>query len=211
MIEISPAHLVETYGLKAVFAVAMLESMGLPLPSESVLVAAAVIAGSQVGEPSLVSLILAAASGAIIGDNLAYWIGRRAGLPLLRRYGPYLGLDARRLRLGQYLFLRYGGRIVFFGRFVSVLRTFAALLAGVNRMPVARFFAANALGGFAWATIVGSGAYTLGEHAHSLSRPLMLAGSVLALLLIAAFGLVLKRQERRLQEEADRALIGEAG
>jgi membrane protein DedA with SNARE-associated domain len=211
MIEISPAHLVEAYGLKAVFAVAMLESMGLPLPSEGVLIAAAVIAGSEVGEPSLVALILAAASGAIIGDNIAYWIGRRAGLPLLQRYGPYLGLDAGRLRLGQYLFLRYGGRIVFFGRFVSVLRTFAAILAGVNRMPVTRFFAANALGGFAWATIIGSGAYTLGAHAHSLSRSFTLVGSFLALLLIVMFGIVLKRQERRLQEKADRALPGRPG
>ena len=123
----------------------MLESMGLPFPSEGVLVTAAVIAGSQ-AQPSLASLILAAASGAIIGDNVAYWIGRKAGVPLLRRYGEYIRLDERRLRLGRYLFLRYGGRIVFFGRFVSVLRTFAALLAGVNHMPIARFAFANALG-----------------------------------------------------------------
>jgi membrane protein DedA with SNARE-associated domain len=105
----------------------MLESMGLPFPSEGVLVTAAVIAGSQ-SQPSLASLILAAASGAIIGDNVAYWIGRKAGVPLLRRFGEYIRLDERRLRLGRYLFLRYGGRIVFLGRFVSVLRTFAALL-----------------------------------------------------------------------------------
>jgi membrane protein DedA with SNARE-associated domain len=124
----------------------MLESMGLPFPSEGVLVTAAVIAGSQ-SQPSLASLILAAASGAIIGDNVAYWIGRKAGVPLLRRFGEYIRLDERRLRLGRYLFLRYGGRIVFLGRFVSVLRTFAALLAGVNHMPIARFVFANALGG----------------------------------------------------------------
>ena len=122
----------------------MLESMGLPFPSEGILVTAAAISGSQ-GAPALKDLIIAAAAGAIIGDNVAYWLGRKAGAPLLQRYGHYVRLNEPRLRLGRYLFLRYGARIVFFGRFVSVLRTFAALFAGVNQMPVARFVLANAL------------------------------------------------------------------
>jgi membrane protein DedA with SNARE-associated domain len=202
MIEISPAHLVEAYGLWAVFAAALLESMGLPLPSEGVLIAAAVIAGSH-AEPSVVGLILAAASGAVLGDNIAYWIGRKAGLPILRRHGRRIGLDERRLRLGRYLFLRYGGRIVFFGRFISGLRTFAALLAGVNQMAFARFLAANAAGGLAWAATVGLAAYSLGAHAHEFSRPVLAAGSALAVCLLVALGIVLKRQEQRLQDEAD--------
>src|SRR3712207_5626412 len=176
MIEISPAQLVEAYGLWAVFAAALLESMGLPFPSEGVLVAAAVVAGSH-AEPSIVRLVLAAASGAVLGDNIAYWVGRKAGLPFLLRHGHRIGLGERRLRLGRYLFLRYGGRIVFFGRFVSVLRTFAALLAGVNRMPFPRFLAANAAGGLGWATAVGSAAYNLGVHIHDLPRPVLAAGS----------------------------------
>jgi membrane protein DedA with SNARE-associated domain len=207
MIELSPAHLFLTYGVWAVFGAAMLESMGLPFPSEGVLVTAAVIAGSQ-AQPSLASLIFAAASGAIIGDNVAYWIGRKAGVPLLRRYGEYIRLDERRLRLGRYLFLRYGGRVVFFGRFVSVLRTFAALLAGVNHMPIARFAFANALGGAVWATTVASVSYAFGAQMHDMSRPVALAAAILAILAVLAAGLWLKRGEARLQAEADRALSG---
>ena len=206
MIDLSPAHLLMTYGVCAVFGAAMLESMGLPFPSEGVLVAAAIIAGSQ-GEPSLASLVMAAASGAIVGDNVGYWVGRKAGLPLLQRYGQYLRLTAPRLRLARYLFLRYGGRIVFFGRFVSVLRTLAALLAGVGRMPVARFMLANALGGVAWATIVASAAYTLGTHIHRLSQPIAIGGAVLALATVLAISLWLRQEERRLQAEADRTLL----
>ena len=206
MIELSPAHLFLTYGIWAVFGAAMLESMGLPFPSEGVLVTAAVIAGSQ-AEPSLASLILAAASGAIIGDNVAYWIGRKAGVSLLQRYGEYIRLDERRLRLGRYLFLRYGGRIVFLGRFVSVLRTFAALLAGVNHMPIARFAVANALGGAVWATVA-SVSYAFGTQIHDMSRPVALAAATLAILAVLAAGLWLKHGEARLQAEADRALSG---
>ena len=149
---------------------------------------AAVIAGSQ-AQPSLASLILAAASGAIIGDNVAYWIGRKAGVPLLRRFGEYIRLDERRLRLGRYLFLRYGGRIVFFERFVSVLRTFAALLAGVNDMPIARFAFANSLGAVVWATTVASVSYAFGAQIQDMSRPVELAAAILAILSVLAAGL----------------------
>lgn len=188
----------------------MLESMGLPLPSEGVLVAAAIIAGSH-AEPSLAGLILAAAAGAILGDNIAYWVGRRAGAPLLARYGHRLHLDAPRQRLGRYLFLRYGGRIVFIARFVSGLRTVAALLAGVNRMPAGRFFVANALGAVVWASVVGSLAYAFGARLHDLSRPLLIAGSLIAVGVAVGLAVLLNRQEQRLQAEADRALLEPEG
>ena len=202
---LNPADLVQAYGLWAVFGTAMLESMGLPLPSESVLIAAAVVAGSHAGEPTLAALIGAATAGAILGDNIAYEIGQRAGLPLLRRYGPYIGIGARRLRLGRYLFQRYGGRIVFFGRFISVLRTAAALLAGLNRMPRVRFMTANALGAVAWAATVASTAFLLGAHAHEFSKPVLLAGTVLAVVIVVAVAITIRRQEGRLQLEADKA------
>jgi membrane protein DedA with SNARE-associated domain len=210
MIELSPTHLFMTFGVWAVFGAAMLESMGLPFPSEGVLVTAAVIAGSH-GEPSLASLIVAGAFGAIIGDNIAYWAGRKAGLPILQRYGHYIRLTEPRLRLGRYLFLRYGGRIVFFGRFISVLRTFAALFAGVNQMPISRFVVANALGGTAWATIVASGAYALGTQVHRMTQPVALGGAVLAFVAVLALGLWLRQEEVRLQAEADRTLADRSG
>src|SRR5712692_6712168 len=114
-------------------------------------------------------VIVAAASGAILGDNLGYWVGREAGYRLLRRYGRYIRLEERRLKLGQYLFRRHGGKVVFFGRFVAVLRTWAAFLAGTNRMPWNRFLVFNAAGGILWATLYGLGGYTLGKEVHRLA------------------------------------------
>ena len=116
-------------------------------------------------------MIGAAAAGAIIGDNCGYWIGREFGFPLLYRYGHYIRLDERRLKLGQYLFLKHGGKIVFFGRFVAVLRAFAAFLAGVNRYNWEEFFLFNAAGGIVWATIFGLGGFWLGRAFEHYARP----------------------------------------
>src|SRR4051812_23126754 len=108
------SHLVAEYGYWAVFGLVMLESSGIPLPGETALISAAIYAGTTHRiDPSLV--IMAAGAGAILGDNVGFWVGREFGLSLLVRYGCYLHLDAPHLRLGQYLFLRHGGKIVFFG------------------------------------------------------------------------------------------------
>jgi membrane protein DedA with SNARE-associated domain len=80
-----------------------------------------------------------------MGDNLDYWIGREGGCRLLRRYGRYLRLDERKVKLGQYLFRKHGGKVVLFGRFIAVLRALVAFLAGTNRMPWASFLLFNAL------------------------------------------------------------------
>src|SRR5262245_37516099 len=130
--------------------------MGVPLPGEYAADADAVYAGTT-HKLDIFGVIAAAAAGAVIGDNIGYEIGRWVGFPLLVRHGPRIGLDERRLKLGQYLFLRYGGMIVFFGRFVALLRTLAALLAGVNRMPWPRFFFFNAAGGLISSSIFGFG------------------------------------------------------
>src|SRR5258708_38591219 len=107
---------------------------------------------------------MAAASGAILGDNIGFWIGREGGYRLLRRYGRYIRLNERRLKVGVYLFRKHGGKVVFFGRFVAVLRAWAAFLAGASRMPWPRFLLFNALGGISCATIYGLGAYLLGAN-----------------------------------------------
>eukprot|EP01037_Dinobryon_pediforme_P015481 gene15481-15625_t len=140
-------ELLASYGPWAVMVVVMLESMGVPLPGETMVVSAALYAGAT-GRVSIYWIVLAASSGAIVGDNLGYWIGRELGLPLLVKYGPRVNLTEGRLRLGQYLFRRFGGSIVFFGRFVALLRTFAALLAGANHFSWERFLVFNALGEF---------------------------------------------------------------
>src|SRR5258707_15006392 len=136
----------------------MLESMGIPMPGETALVTAALYAGSthQIG---IASVVLVAATAAIIGDNIGYLIGRSIGLRLVARYGRYVRLDEPRLKVGQYLFLRHGGKIVFFGRFVAFLRTYAALLAGMNRMSWPHFLLMNAFGGNWLGLLFGRWAY----------------------------------------------------
>ena len=135
-------------------------------------------------------------------------MGREGGYRLLRRYGRSIRLEERRLKLGQYLFLRHGGKVVFFGRFVAVLRAWAAFLAGTNRMPWPRFLLFNALGGIAWATLYAVGGYFLGENVHRLAGPLGTTLLVLAVLVIAGALLFLRQNERRLEDEAERALPG---
>lgn len=150
-------------------------------------------------------MIVAGASGAILGDNLGYWIGREGGYRLLRRYGHYLRLDERKLKLVQHFFRKHGGKVVFFGRFIAVLRVWAAFLAGTNRMLWASFLLFNALGGITWAMLYGLGGYFLGENVHRLTGPIRLIMLVLGLLIIIASQVLVRRNERRLEEEAEHA------
>jgi len=121
--------LIPIYGPWIIFGIVALESAGVPLPGETVLIAAALLAATT-GQISIVVVVLAAAAGAIVGDAMGYVVGRRLGLPFLRRYGRYIRLDEDRLLIGRYLFFQYGNAVVFFGRLIAVLRMFAALLAG---------------------------------------------------------------------------------
>ncbi|MFO1167529.1 MAG: DedA family protein [Rhodoblastus sp.] len=198
-----------TYGYGLVLAVVALESAGLPLPGETVLVTASVYAGTT-HNMAIAGVIAAAAAGAIIGDNLGFWVGREVGPPILHRFGHLVGLDPRRQRLGQYLFMRYGGAIVFFGRFVAFLRAFAALLAGVNRLDPLRFFAFNAAGGIAWATIFGLGGYALGASLHRIAGPFGLVMLALALVALVLGWRFFRHHEERLLEEAERAMNARA-
>jgi membrane protein DedA with SNARE-associated domain len=138
-------HFLTAYGYRVVLLFVAIESMGIPIPGETMLLVAATYAGITYRlSPPL--MIVVAASGAILGDNLGYWIGREGGYRLLRRYGRYLRLDERKVKLGQYLFRKHGGKVIFFGCFIAVLRAWAAFLAGTNRMPWASFLLFKALG-----------------------------------------------------------------
>ena len=198
-------RLVAAYGYVAVFLFIAIESTGIPFPGETMLITAAIYSGAahQLG---IVQVILAATAGAIVGDNLGYAIGRWGGYRLLKRYGRYVRIHEGRIRLGQYLFLQHGGKVVFFGRFVSILRTYAAFLAGTNRMPWRRFVVFNAAGGIVWAACYGTGAYLLGNQIRSLSREAAIVLGIGAAVGIVAFLVFLRRSEARLQAEADREL-----
>lgn len=202
--------LLADYGPWAIFVLVALESAGIPMPGETVLVTAAVVAG-RTQEGSIAVIIAAAAAGAIFGDNIGFWLGREFGLGLLVRHGRRFGLDEDRLRLGQYLFARFGGAIVFFGRFVAVLRAFAAVLAGANKLAPWRFFLYNAAGGIVWATLFGLGGYFLGAEFHRIAGPFGAAGFLVALGLIFAAWRHYRKNEQALIERAKAALPGPLG
>ncbi len=198
-------HLIQTYGLWILFSVVMLESMGVPMPGETALVATGLYAGATHGIP-IEQIILVAALAAITGDNLGYMIGRSLGFRLLERLGRYVRLSEARLKIGQYLFLRHGGKIVFFGRFVAILRVFSAAIAGANRMPWRHFLAMNGLGGIIWASLFGIGPYLFGNQIKVVTGPLntvLLLGAVVAVIVAVRFFLP---HERELEARAEAAL-----
>ncbi len=193
--------LIHRHGFWVVGGVIFFESMGAPLPGESLLIAAALYAATT-GDITIEHVVLASAIGAVLGDNAGYLIGQRLGPPVLARYGPKIGLTLDRQRLAQFLFLRHGGKVVFFGRFIAFLRTFAALLAGANHMPWGRFLVWNALGGIFWTCLYGFGAFLLGDQVHRLVGPLGIAVGAVALTVLAFTIRFVHRHEARLIEEA---------
>jgi membrane protein DedA with SNARE-associated domain len=156
-------HLLNSYGLLLLFAVIAAESAGVPLPGETALIAASILAAQ--GHYSIVAVIVVAASAAIIGDNVGYWIGRTGGRALLERWGPIKRYADRAIPPGERFFKKHGGKTVFIGRFVAVLRVTAAWLAGITHMTWWRFFLWNASGGIVWATGVSLLAYYFGKAA----------------------------------------------
>lgn len=198
-------ELIASYGYIAIFTIILLESAGVPLPGETTLVAASVYAGAHRGL-DIRWVIASAAGAAMLGDNVGYWVGRTLGRNMLLRWGVWIGLDQRKLDLGEYLFLRHGGKIVFLGRFVALLRVFAAVLAGANRFPPGRFFLFNVLGGITWAVVFGAGGFLLGHSFRRVAGPLgwlTLAAAATAIFYLWRY---YKHHEEQLLLEAERDL-----
>jgi membrane protein DedA with SNARE-associated domain len=183
-------------GYFAVGGLIFLESMGVPAPGETALVAGAVAASA--GHLDIVWVIVIAAAAAIVGDNVGYLIGRTGGRKLLERPGPF---QERRIQLivaGDAFFARHGGKAVFWGRWIALVRITAAWMAGINHMPRGRFFLYNAAGGIAWATTVGLVAYALGETAAHVITRVGTAGAIaIGAVLVVAGGVYLVRRRRR--------------
>jgi membrane protein DedA with SNARE-associated domain len=192
--------LIVQHGYWAVFFIIMLESAGVPLPGETVLLLAAGYAGAT-GDLDIVWIIVAAASGAISGDNIGFWIGRTFGAKFLLRYGHFIHLPESRLKLGQHLFARHGGKVVFFGRFVAFLRVLAALLAGVNRYDWGKFLFFNATGGVIWAAIMGGGAYVFGDAMQRVSGPLGVIALLFVVCVAGAAFVLMRREEKKMAKE----------
>lgn len=202
-------HILSTYGYGAVFGMVAIESLGVPVPGETTLIAAALYAGAT-GKLTIWLVVVVAAAGAIVGDNVGFAIGRYGGFRLLRRYGDKIRVDDRRLKLGIWVFHRHGGKVVFFGRFVSILRTYAAFLAGTNRMRWPRFLAFNAAGGIIWAAAFGFAYFSFGKALKGLQTPVDIGIGAAAFVIVVAFLVYLKRRERALADRAEREVPDDA-
>jgi membrane protein DedA with SNARE-associated domain len=200
-------HFVAQYGYIAVFLLVFAESVGVPLPGETAVIAAGIYAG-HTHSLSVWGIWLVAAAAAMAGGTVGFVIGTAGGYRLVRRYGPKIRLDEPKLKVGRYAFDRYGARIVFFGRFVSILRTYAALLAGTNRMPWVRFTIANTLGAILWAAIFTFSSYALGNAMRGWSTAVNFILIGIAVAIFVASILIVRRRTRELVEVAERAYPG---
>jgi membrane protein DedA with SNARE-associated domain len=200
-------HLLVNYGYAAVFLLVGAESLGVPLPGETILIAAAIYAGAT-HRLSVWAVFAVAAAAAIIGDNIGFWIGDKGGYRLLRRYGRYIRADATKIKVGRLVFDRHGGKVVFFGRFVSVLRTYAAFLAGTLKMPWRRFLPFNASGGIVWAAVYSFVPYEVGGAINGASHTIDIGLGAAAVVLIIAAVVIVRRKANQLAASAEAAYPG---
>jgi membrane protein DedA with SNARE-associated domain len=181
-----------------------IESMGVPLPGETTLIAAALLASQ--GDLRLEFVIGAAAAGAIVGDSIGYYIGRQAGRGLFERLGRrFHHFSEDRIVRAEKYFHRYGVWTVFFGRFVALLRIFAGPMAGMLRMPYPQFLAANAAGGITWATTIGIVAFNIGDNADKIFGQVSVWALVVIGLAAVAVYMFYKVRRRTAVEEPESA------
>lgn len=174
--------LLQSYGYAVLFLLVGLESLGIPLPGEAALVTAATFAAT--GHMSIYMVVVTAAAASILGDNGGYWIGRKGGLALLRRYGRFLHIEESEIHRAHDFFERHGAKTVFIGRFIALLRTWAAVLAGVGEMRYSTFMLYNAAGGITWAITFGTFGYVFGRNFPTLEQ--YVGQATLALVLLGA-------------------------
>jgi membrane protein DedA with SNARE-associated domain len=191
--------LLEDYGLLILFVAIAAESAGVPIPGETTLIAASFLARPEQGHFSLFWVIVVAASAAIIGDNIGYWLGREGGRPLIDRWSVTKRHADRVLPPAERFFQKHGPKTVFIARFVAVLRVTAAWLAGISRMEWRKFLVWNAAGGIVWATGVALLSYWAGKAvAEAFNRYGLYV--VVALVPLAIIGFfALRRWNRRLE------------
>ena len=190
----------DSIGLPLLFLFVAMESMGVPVPGETALGTAALVAAR--GKLNIEEVIAVAAAGAIIGDNIGYLIGRQGGRRLLEADGPFKRQRSKVLLVGIPFFERHGAKAVFLGRWTAGLRIWASWLAGSVRMPWRSFLLWNALGGILWATAFGLVVYELGETAEKAFAAVGIAGAVIVVLAAVGFYVVVHRRRAR-REEAE--------
>ena len=198
---------VEHWGYLAVFVMVAVESLGVPVPGETTLVTAAIYAGVS-HSLAIPAVIAAATLGAVVGGALGFGIGWWGGYRLLVRFGGYVHLGQPEVKIARYAFRRHGGTVVLLGRFLAVLRSYAALLAGASRMHWSTFLAANAAGGAVWAIVWGLAAFEVGRRIGALSWWADLALGVAAVAAIVVAAISVRRQRVRLHRLAEAEFPG---
>jgi membrane protein DedA with SNARE-associated domain len=194
-------------GYPAVVVFVMIESSGIPFPGETMLLLASFYAAVN-GSLQIPFVIACAALGAIVGDNIGYFVGSTGGKAIVERYGRYVFVKQEQLDRAEKFFANHGDKTVFFGRFVAILRAWAAFLAGVNHMHWRTFFIYNAAGGILWATIFGClgyfagrffGNFTQVEHLAS-TLAWIIAGVILAIVSVILFVYFTRRSKKQSQQ-----------
>ncbi len=182
-------------------AIIGLESLGIPSPGETALVAAAVLASQ--GKLEIWLVILIGVCSAIVGDNIGYLLGRRFGRTVFTAPGPFMHNRIRAIKAGDGFFKRHGPKAVFIGRWIALVRFATAWLAGINRMPFKQFFFWNALGGITWGITYGLVGYYGGQAAAHVLAEAGIVGLVVLLVLPLVIYVIVKRRERHMAERSD--------
>ncbi len=190
------------YGYWIVFLSICIESMGVPFPGETMLLIASAYAANN-GGISIYGVIGSAAGGAIFGDSLGYWIGREGGRRAIEKYGKYVGLTPARYITAQDYLKQHGGKAVFFGRFVSVARTWVAVLVGAHHLNYFQFLLYNVLGGIVWASLYGTLGYVFGSNLPLLEHILKDVGWGIFILAAIGLGVFLYLRKKRKKKEAE--------
>jgi membrane protein DedA with SNARE-associated domain len=201
------APILNQWGYLAVGALIMLEDFGIPVPGETVLIAAAVYAGA--GQLNIFAVIAIAIVAAVVGDSIGYAIGRFGGRRLVLRYGKYVFINPERLDKAERFFQRHGGKIITIARFIEGLRQANGIIAGITQMRWIRFFAFNLLGAVLWVCTWAGLGYLAGSHItqiwNTIERYQPIVYTVLGIMVLAFLTWQLLRYRRAKREKAAKA------
>ncbi|MBC7881022.1 MAG: DedA family protein [Anaerolineae bacterium] len=207
-------HFIEAYGALAYLLIAgivFLENAGVPLPGETTLILAGTFTAGAHPLLSFPLVLLAAISGAVLGDNMGYFIGYRFGRDLVLKYGSKFGMTADKFDRAEAAFLKNSGWAVFIGRFILLMRILAGPLAGITRMPYPKFVLFNTLGAISWATAITSAAYFFGSAVAGYIESVGVWGLGILVVGIILFGIIRHYMDEKADEKAAEAAKQEAG
>ena len=200
----SLAPVLDHFGYLAVGGFLFLEDFGVPVPGETVLIAAAVYAGA--GRLNIVTIVLIAILASIVGDNVGYLIGKYGGRKLALRWGKYVFLTEERLEKAENFFTRHGGKVVTIARFIEGLRQANGIIAGITKMPWRKFMLFNALGAIIWCLTWSGVGYLAGNHITAIYEAINRYALYVLIAVVVLIGFLIVRRVRR--KRSERAAAG---